>query len=300
MKSQIVLALAALALVAPVAAQAQDVPSYAAGDDQENAGDQQIRGRVLSFDGAYSLAVRDDQGYVDNVELHQGTIINPTGLTLEPGMVVSILGYNSGPYLSANEVDTPYTYAGGGIPYYSGHPWNYYGPTIGLSFFFGSGGGWWHGGDYPRYDYAGRSRVYNDVHISNVYRGNDQYRGETPYRGNAQYGGNARYRGDEQYQGRATGAYDASRRYPQGGYRENGGAYSGGGNVRRDAVQRENVQRAPANGNAQRSYQPGGTAGAYRGDAAARGGEQRGGDRQGGSRGETHGGSDRGGDAHGR
>ncbi len=46
---------------------------------------------------AVHLQVRDEQGYVDNVQLHQGTIINPTGITLEPGMVVSILGYNSGP-----------------------------------------------------------------------------------------------------------------------------------------------------------------------------------------------------------
>ncbi len=278
MKRHIVLALAALALAAPVAARAQDVPSYAAGDEQ-GAGDQQIRGRILSFDGAYSLAVRDDQGYVDNVELHQGTIINPTGLTLEPGMVVNILGYNSGPYLSANEIDTPYTYGGGGIPYYSGHPWNYYGPTIGLSFFFGGGAGWWHGSGYPRYDYAGRTRVYNDVHIRNVYRENDRY------------------------QGQPSGGYDSARRYPQGGYRQNGGPYGtgySGGGVRREPVQNGNFQGgAFQRGNVQRQN-PGGNSGGYRGNAGPRGGEQHAGGQQGGARGgESHGGGGpRGGDSH--
>ena len=65
------------------------------------------------------MYVRDVRGYVDNVTLHQGTIINPTGLTLAPGMVVSILGYNAGPFFAANEVDTPYTYTYG-VPYYAG------------------------------------------------------------------------------------------------------------------------------------------------------------------------------------
>jgi hypothetical protein len=70
-------------------------------------------------------------------------VINPTGLTLAPGMVVSIDGYNAGGYFAANEVDTPYTYYEG-VPYYYGHPWFYYGPSVSLGFFFGGGG--WHGG----------------------------------------------------------------------------------------------------------------------------------------------------------
>jgi len=61
-------------------------------------------------------------------------------------MVVSIMGYNAGDYFAANEVDTPYQFYSG-IPYYSGHPWNYYGPSISLGFFFGNPG-WWHGGGF--------------------------------------------------------------------------------------------------------------------------------------------------------
>ena len=97
--------------VTPVASLAQDAaqaptPAYArpAAPSDEDV----IRGRVASFDGKYGLSVRDDRGFVDNVSLHQGTIINPTGLQLRPGMSVAIHGYANGGTFAANEVDTPY------------------------------------------------------------------------------------------------------------------------------------------------------------------------------------------------
>jgi len=161
-------ALAALTLAAPIAALAQDAPSYAS---PINAGpaDEQVHGRIVSFDGGYNLAVRDERGFVDNVQLHEGTIINPTGLTLEPGMIVNIMGYNAGQFLAANEIDTPYTYYSG-VPYYAGHPWNYYGPSISLGFFFGNAG-WWHGNSFRgnNFRFVGGSRVYNNVHAENIY-----------------------------------------------------------------------------------------------------------------------------------
>jgi hypothetical protein len=157
--------LAGLMLVLPVAARAQGVPSYAT---TPVAQDQDIHGRITSFDGGYNVAVRDERGYIDNVRLHPGTIINPTGLTLAPGMVVSVLGYNAGSYFSANQIDTPYTYYGG-VPYYAGHPWNYYGPSISLGFFFGNVG-WWHGNYFHGgYRFVGGARVYNHVAINNIY-----------------------------------------------------------------------------------------------------------------------------------
>ncbi len=134
---------ASIALIIPLAASAQDVPSYAQPDVPSYATqDQQIHGRVISFDGGYQLRVRDDHGYVDSVRLHEGTIINPTGLTLASGMVVSIDGYNAGPYFAANEIETPYTLYDA-VPYYLGHPWYYYGPSVSLNFFFGHTE-WWH------------------------------------------------------------------------------------------------------------------------------------------------------------
>ena len=110
MHIKLLAALAALAFITPTVALAQDAPSYAQPAGPPVAEDGQIQGRISSFDGGYNLIVQDDRGYADNVQLHDGTIINPTGLTLAPGMVVSILGYNEGPYFAANEVDTPYTY----------------------------------------------------------------------------------------------------------------------------------------------------------------------------------------------
>jgi len=103
MLKQLLAAAAALTLAAPIAAQAQEVPSYASAP-----ADQQIQGRVTAFDGAYDLTVLDNSGYSDNIQLHDGTIINPVGLTLEPGMIVNVLGYNAGPVFDANEIDTPY------------------------------------------------------------------------------------------------------------------------------------------------------------------------------------------------
>jgi hypothetical protein len=167
----IIAATAALTLVAPLGARAQDIPSYA-----QQSADEQIRGYVESFDGGYNLAVRDERGFIDNVQLHDGTIINPTGITLEPGMVVSIVGENDGDFLSANEIDTPYDVSSydGGIAYYDGRPWDYYvGPSFGLTFFFGNVG-WWHGNDFHGgFHYNGGARVYNRVaivnHVENTY-----------------------------------------------------------------------------------------------------------------------------------
>jgi hypothetical protein len=72
-------------------------------------------------------------------------------------MVVAIHGYNAGSYFAANEVDTPYTLYGA-VPYYEGQPWYYWGPSVSLGFFFGSGGWWrggYHGGGYYAHPYGG-------------------------------------------------------------------------------------------------------------------------------------------------
>jgi hypothetical protein len=123
----------------PAPAAAQTLPSYA------RAGGDTIHGRVSGFDGKYDLSVRDDRGFVDHVKLHDGTVILPTGLTLRPGMRVTISGRPDGPVLLADEVDTPYRYAYPRVAYYPypvypypayGYP--YWGPAygIGLGFHF--------------------------------------------------------------------------------------------------------------------------------------------------------------------
>jgi len=82
----------------PVLAQ----PSYAVRQET-------IKGRISSFDGKYQLTVRDERGYVDRVTLHDGTIINPTGLRLVAGMSVTIVGRTAGNTFAAYEIDTPYS-----------------------------------------------------------------------------------------------------------------------------------------------------------------------------------------------
>jgi hypothetical protein len=135
-------ALAVVGLVLPTIASAQDIPSYA-----QPGRDESIQGRIASVNGTFNISVRDDRGFVDNVELHQGTIINPTGLTLEAGMSVTVIGVSNGGEFEANEIDTPYNYDGPlPEPVYLGPGWWYpgygygYGPSFGLTLFFGGGG----------------------------------------------------------------------------------------------------------------------------------------------------------------
>jgi hypothetical protein len=92
-------AIAAAAMIAlPIAANAA-VP-----------GQSQLQGTITAINGKYDLHVEQSNGTVDNVMMHQGTIINPTGLTLQPGMKVTIVGDQQGDTFAANEIDTPYHY----------------------------------------------------------------------------------------------------------------------------------------------------------------------------------------------
>jgi hypothetical protein len=75
---------ALVTLAIPAAAQPAAPPSYAV------QGEEQIQGTIRSIDGKYAISVRDRRGFVDNVALHDGTVINPTGLRLAPGQRVTI------------------------------------------------------------------------------------------------------------------------------------------------------------------------------------------------------------------
>jgi hypothetical protein len=124
----------ALSLFSALPAAAQNVPSYAA-----PAADETIQGTVSAVNGPYNISVRDVRGYIDNVTLHQGTIINPTGLSLAPGESVTILGHAQGTTFAANEIDTPYTSLAA-VPAYIGYPYPY-GPAYAFGLRFGRGFG---------------------------------------------------------------------------------------------------------------------------------------------------------------
>jgi hypothetical protein len=148
MKRLLSSALIVAALVLPLAARAADIPSYAQPAPPPAGGDR-ISGTIRGVNGKYGLTVRDSRGYIDNVTMHQGTIINPTGLQLQTGMRVTVLGHADGGTFDANEIDTPYHFYGDAeYPYYGGYPYPYYGDwNVGFGF-GGWGGGWggWHGG----------------------------------------------------------------------------------------------------------------------------------------------------------
>jgi hypothetical protein len=138
-------ALAIAGLASPLTAQTQDLPSYARPGIGSNA--QLIRGRIQSIDETFHMTVLDERGFVDSVQLHAGTIINPTGLTLAPGMNVTITGNGSGSSFDAFEIDAQYAYAGSyPAPVYYGPGWWYpgfgygYGPAFSLGLVFGRTG----------------------------------------------------------------------------------------------------------------------------------------------------------------
>ena len=143
--------LATAGLLLPAVASAQYGPPNGQpqgyGQPQGQPQEETIHGRIYSINATFEITVTDDNGYMDNIELHQGTIINPTGLTLAPGMEVTITGFGAGSVFSANEIDTPYAYEGPApVSVYYGPGWWYpgysygYGPSFVLDFAFFGGG----------------------------------------------------------------------------------------------------------------------------------------------------------------
>jgi len=142
-------ALCAAALLAlPTLAGAQSYPSYAVAPQQT------IKGTITGFNGAYTVYVQDAKGYSDNIQMHDGTVINPTGIRLQEGMRVSIYGYPNGPVFQAYRIDVP------APAYYgdSGYGDSGYGPYGGGGYGGGGygGGGYGYGGyGYGGYGYGG-------------------------------------------------------------------------------------------------------------------------------------------------
>ena len=150
----------AAALAFPSLAGAQSYPSYATAPQQT------IKGTITGFNGQYTVYVQDEKGYGDNVQMHDGTVINPTGIRLQSGMRVTIYGYPNGSVFQAYRIDTQtpgYGY-GGGSPYdygyggYGGYGYGGYGypygayPYYGGGPFWGIGIGWgWPGWGWPGY-----------------------------------------------------------------------------------------------------------------------------------------------------
>jgi hypothetical protein len=170
-----------------------------------------IHGRISSVPGKYDLYVRDDRGYVDHVVLHDGTVINPTGLTLAVGETVTIMGGNQGRVFRADEVDTPYSDDMQSNDYdgaqdgYQGYPVGYpdgYGNPYAYGYDYSGYGGLYFGGGYYGGGYSGR------------YFGHGSYRGRSDNRGSygrdGHVGGSSRLGGASGHFGSSGGARGGS------------------------------------------------------------------------------------------
>jgi hypothetical protein len=164
----------ATAFLVPIAAAAQPFA------------DEHIRGTISSYernDGEVRISLRDDRGFVDEVQLGADTRVSPSGTQLAPGMRVAITGYNGGKWFDAVAVEVtgrdeaaapqqpsyarpdpmggyassapayaypppPPAYYAYPVPYpvpVYAYPYPaYYGPRVSFVFGFGRGWGWRH------------------------------------------------------------------------------------------------------------------------------------------------------------
>jgi hypothetical protein len=90
---------AALVLPLGTEADAQNAPA-ASGNDT-------IQGVIKTINGRYGLTVTDNGGGLEGVTMHQGTIINRSGLRLATGMLLIIVGHRDGSTFDANKIDAP-------------------------------------------------------------------------------------------------------------------------------------------------------------------------------------------------
>lgn len=207
---------AVLCLAVPGIGAAQSIPSYGAPVARQ----EYITGTLTGFNGSYVVYMRDDKGYDDNITMHDGTVINPTGIKLVEGMRVAIWGNANGSTFNANTIQVVgqadyaggagynggyypggyypngygygYGYGGYGYPYY-GYP---YGVGIGIGFGWGGWGwggpwgyGWWR--PWGWYGYRGYCCGYRYPYgYYGGYRYPYGYRGPGGYyRGPGGYGG---------------------------------------------------------------------------------------------------------------
>jgi hypothetical protein len=155
--------LVAASMLFPQAASAQE-PSYATHGET-------IHGTIASVQNVNHLFVEDDRGYTDDVTLRAGATVYSSGLRLEPGTRVTIVGSAAGPTFLATRISTqgrsyqsadiatvavpepvpiPYpvyypSYYPASYPYGYGYPFSY-GISVGFGFGGYRGYGGYHGG----------------------------------------------------------------------------------------------------------------------------------------------------------
>ena len=142
-----------------------DRPSYA----QSGPGDETISGTIYQVTGRYTLTLEDDRGFIDNVSLHNGTVITPSGLGLGSGQIATMTGHTSGKTFEADEIDVDPSSISSGQAVLPGGD---YATAV-------------NGGDYPAYAFG-----YDPTYSSGVL-----YFGQTYYGGGGYYAPNGYYPG---------------------------------------------------------------------------------------------------------
>lgn len=92
----------------------------------------QLQGTITEIVGKYDVRVKTARGNIADVTLRQGTIINPSGMTLRPGVRVTVLGSGNADSFAAAQIDTPFHIENSPIAQFGAYPGGTYGP-------FGSG-----------------------------------------------------------------------------------------------------------------------------------------------------------------
>jgi hypothetical protein len=111
---------------APLAASAAGFPwNGSQNGTWTNNGNVRQTGVVASTQGS-SLTLQNGE----TIFLHQGTVINPTGTTLQPGMQIQVIGgYGGNNAVNASEIDVVGNAYNGAAPYGYGNPYQYGAPA---------------------------------------------------------------------------------------------------------------------------------------------------------------------------
>jgi hypothetical protein len=103
------------------------VPSKASAADVAIA-QNHVQGTIVEIVGKYDVRVKTARGDIADVTLRPGTIINPTGMTLRPGIAVTVLGSANANSFAATRIDTPFHAEASPVAHFGSYPGGTYGP----------------------------------------------------------------------------------------------------------------------------------------------------------------------------
>ena len=88
----------------------------------------QVQGTIAQIVGKYDIRVKTTRGDLQDVTLQRGTIINPTGMTLRPGIRVIVRGTATANSIAAKQIDTPFHREASPVAEVGAYPGGTFGP----------------------------------------------------------------------------------------------------------------------------------------------------------------------------